>query len=441
MANIYNYLKNVSLKISNLKKLPEIFVYLLAIILLSIPLKYIFGSIACVLFLVVSFFTLHKIKFSSNKALVLPVLLYLLMVLSLIWTRDFEATVSGLQKEVLFLLIPLAFLLVPDLRRIDISKIFRLYGFGMVLYALYYFGKAIFRYIQTGNKAVFFYHELVTLDLNAIYVAVFASFAMFYFINLNNKNTLERMCIFILAVFVFLLSSKSIIFIDFLLVVYYYIYFSETKKGIKFITISSVTLFLLFSLVFVKEIRERFLIEYETAFVDNTLNEDFTDGNVYNISLNQAWNNEIFQQNHFFPGTAMRVYQIRIFKEMLQDENILFTGFGLEASQENIKKKAKEYNLYNGYGEFNFHNQYVQTFAELGIFGFLILLAMVFFNIKKALSDKNFLHIVFSLTMIILFLTESFFCRQRGIVFFIALYSMFNVYKVLPKDKQINLQS
>jgi len=429
MANIYNYLKSASLKISNLSKQPQIFVYLLAIILLSIPLKYIFGSIACILFLLVSFSSFHKIKFTFNKALLLPTMLYLLMVLSLIWTRDFEASVSGLQKEVLFLLIPLAFLFVPNLGKIDTQNIFRFYSFGMVIYALYYIGNALGRYIATQNKAVFFYHELVTLDLNAIYVAVFASFSMFYFISKKEKKPFERASIFLLAVFIFLLSSKSIIFIDFLLIIYFYIYFSDTQNGVKFVTIASVTAFLLFSLVFVEEIRERFLIEYETAFVDNTLNEDIGNGNVYNVSLKQAWNNEKFEQNHFFPGTAMRIYQIRIFKEMLQEEDILFTGFGLEASQENIRKKAYEYNLYPGYGDFNFHNQYVQTFAELGVVGFFILLAMLFLNIKKALKDKNFLHIVFSLTMIILFLTESFFCRQRGIVFFIILYSIFNVVK------------
>ncbi|WP_169628008.1 O-antigen ligase family protein [Flavobacterium soli] len=340
---------------------------------------------------------------------------------------------SGLQKEVLFFLIPLAFLLVPNLAKIDTQKIFRYYSFGMVLYALFYFGNAIVRFIQTGNKAVFFYHELVTLDLNAIYVAVFASFAMFYFISRKGKTLLEQISIFILAVFIFLLSSKSIIFIDFLLIIYFYIYFAETQNSVKLLTIASVTAFLVFSLVFVKEIRERFLIEYETAFVDNTLNEDIGNGNVYNVSLNQAWNNEKFEQNHFFPGTAMRIYQTRIFGEMLQEQNIFFTGLGLEASQENIRKKTEEHNLYPGYGDFNFHNQYVQTFAELGIFGFLILVAMLVFNIKNAIADKNFLHIVFSLTMIILFLTESFFCRQRGIVFFVVLYSIFNAVRMQKK--------
>lgn len=427
MANIYNYFKKASLKISNLAKEPLTFTYLLAVILLAIPLKYIFGSIASIVFLVACCATLGRAKFTFNKALLLPILFYGIMLLSLFWTKDQPASISGLQKELLFLSMPLCFLFIPILSKIDNQKVFRIFSFGMAGYAVYYFSKAAFAYLQTGNKNVFFYHELVTLDLNAIYVSVFASFGLFYFIAIHKRTTIENTAVLILSVFIFLLSSKSIIFIDLLLVICFYTFFSDTQKGVKALTILSISAFLLFSIVFVKQIRERFLLEYETAFVDNTLNEDFVNGEVYNMSLSQAWNNEKFQQNHFLPGTALRVYQLRIFIEMFQQQNILFTGFGLEASQDQIRKKSNEHGLYPGYGDFNFHNQYLQTFAELGLFGFLTLIAMLFFNIKKAICDENFLHIVFSLMMIVLFLTESFFCRQRGIVFFITLYCMFNV--------------
>lgn len=174
--------------------------------------------------------------------------------------------------------------------------------------------------------------------------------------------------------------------------------------------------------------RERFLLEYETAFVDNTINEKIGNENevVYNVSLKQAWNDAEFQQNQFFPGTALRVYQFRIFTELIREESVFFTGFGLEASQDQIQKKAVHYKLYNGYGDFNFHNQYVQTFAELGIFGFLIIILMLFITLKKAFQNMDFLQITFGITMIVLFLTESFFCRQRGITYFIILYCLFN---------------
>lgn len=350
------------------------------------------------------------------------------MVLSLLWTYDFKLSVAGLQKEIIFLFVPMAFLFLPKLSMEQRTSVIRIYSFGMVLFCIFYLLNAVFRYFSTGESAVFFYHELVTLDVNAIYVSVFVSLALFYFIDLKSKNNLTRVCIGFLSLMIFLLSSKSIIFIDFILIIGYYSFYSNVPKSVRYLTVTVFTSFLIFSLFFVKEVRERFLLEYETAFVDNTINDKIGNAKdtVYNVSINQAWNDEKFQQNQFFPGTALRVYQFRIFKELIQEKSVFFTGFGLEASQAQIQQKAEEYELYDGYGDFNFHNQYTQTFAELGFLGFLLLISMLGLSLKKAFKRKDFLHITFAITMIVLFLTESFFCRQRGITFFVVLYCFFN---------------
>ncbi len=436
---MYNFLKTALPKTIDFFKNPSVFIYLLAAVLITIPLENIYASIAIILFVIVSLFKIkHKI-FSFNTFLVLPIGLYFLMVLSLFWTHNFKYSLSGLQKELPFLVIPLVFAFLPKMDKNSAYKVYRSFSLAMVFYGLYYLINAAFRYAATGNKEVFFYHELVNKDLNAIYVSVFASFAVFYFISLQNKKVIDKIALFILSVLVFLLSSKSIISIDFILIICYYSFFAPISKGVKTTTISTVVLFVLGSLFFVKEVKERFLLEYETAFVDNTVNNKIGNDNakVYNISLKQAWNNPKFEKNNFFPGTALRVYQMRIFTEMLQEQHIFFTGFGLEASQEEIQKKCIEHQLYDGYGDFNFHNQYVQTFSELGIFGFLILLGMLHLNFKKSWREKDFLHIAFAITMIILFLSESFFCRQRGIVFFITIYCMFN--SVKPNLENPNL--
>ncbi len=438
MTNIYNFFKNALPKTIDFFKNPSVFIYLLAAILIAIPLKNIFTSIGIIVFVATALFHVKKATITFNKFLVLPILFYLLMALSLIWTHDYKLTINGLQKELPFLFIPLAFLFIPKINKKDSYRIFRFYSLSMAIYGVYYLLHAFFRYSISGNKDVFFYHELVTAELNAIYVSIFASFAVFYFVSIAKKTLIDKMALTVLVIVVFLLSSKSIITIDFILIVCYYSFFADIPKGVKTTTLITVSSFLVFSLVFVKEVKERFLLEYETAFVDNTINKKIGNQNekVYNVSLKQAWTVDKFQQNHFFPGTAMRVYQVRIFAEMLNENPIFFTGFGLGASQQKIIEKETEHNLYHGYGDFNFHNQYVQTFSELGIFGFLLLLGMLHLNIKKAWKEKDFLHIAFAITMIILFLSESFFCRQRGIVFFITLYCIFNMMKPDTKTQK-----
>mgnify|MGYP006185079777 FL=1 len=158
------------------------------------------------------------------------------------------------------------------------------------------------------------------------------------------------------------------------------------------------------------------------------------------VTIYEAWNKEQFTTYDFFPGTAFRVYQFRIFLEILSDEDFFWKGLGFNASQSKIQEKGVEYNIflgnehYEGYQMKNFHNQYIQVFAELGIFGLILLITILFFNIKNAFLSKDFLHIAFSILMISLFLTESFLLRQRGVAFFVIFYCLFN-YK---EQKNIN---
>jgi len=72
----------------------------------------------------------------------------------------------------------------------------------------------------------------------------------------------------------------------------------------------------------------------------------------------------------------------------------------------------------------------------LGFFGFLILVIMLLFTLKKTIQSKDFIQIAFAVLMISLFLTESFLWRQRGVVFFTMLYCLFNSGIVLNNSRQ-----
>ncbi|CAI2766046.1 O-antigen ligase family protein [Flavobacterium collinsii] len=429
MNRTSGYSKKVFNKIDELWQNKTLLVYLLTAMLITLPMKYIIGSLTGVIFLIFTLVKSKKEDFSIPKVLLLPMLLYALMLMSLFWTIESKQTIKGLQKEVLFLLIPLAFCGLPKITRNQVKKVLNYYSFAMVVFAIFYLLKAIVKFVASGNKKVFFYHELVTLEVNAIYVAVFASLAMFCLLAKKEKSIVDKTGFSILIVLIFLLSSKNIIIVDLAMIIIYYFFFSTVSRRIKRLILSTVVIVSISAVIFIKPVRDRFMIEFETILVDSSLKKTTEDnqGPIYNISLKQAWSQDKFQQNDFFPGAAFRFFQIRIFKEMLQEENIFFTGFGLDASQNKIKEKVKEHNLYPDYGEFNFHNEYIQIFSELGVFGFLLVISMLVVTIRKGIINKDFIHIAFSVTMIVLFLTESFLSRQRGIIFFIILYCMFNV--------------
>lgn len=444
MGNIYNYLNDAfqQLKQENSRHPSLLFVVLVA---LTIPLSYAVNSISLGILTLVTLLTLQKKHFKIDYYLLLPVFLYGLMVVSLFWSIDSSATLKSLSKELPLLLIPVCFMLFPTFSPEQKQRIMKYYSYGIVLFCLYYLVKAVVRFVISNDVSVFFYHELVTKDVNAIHVSVYVAVAFFYFFTKSAKKSLDYLILILLFGMVFLLSSKNIIVVFIGLMVLFHLFYSKNSKRMR---LKNLLLFLvlLISITFIGKIKDRFKMEYETIMTDSSVNDVISKGDakVYNVSIKQAWNNETFRPNDYFPGTAFRVYQFRIFTEMLQEDPIFFTGYGLDASYPKIEQKTIHYNLFlgdemqSGYQKKNFHNQYIQNFADLGIFGLILLVAMLIANLKNALKTKDFVHISFAILMISLFLTESFLWRQRGVMFFTIMYCLFNsgiAPRFLQKDK------
>lgn len=432
MANIFSFSKNVFQKTQlEYSKNPSLLFVLLA--LLFIPLGYAFNSIALGALLIVTIIAAKKDNFKLDFKLVLPIMLYFLMALSLIWTIDFNRTLSALSKELPLLIIPVCFLLFRAFSAEEKNKIINWYSHGIVFYTIFYLLKASIRFFITHDSSVFFYHELVTKDVNAIHVSLYVAIAFFYFFIKTPQSLFDKFAATLLFVMVFLLSSKNIIVVFIGLVVCHQLFYTKTSKKLRLKNLILLLVFLI-SLTFIGKIKERFKEEYETIMTDSSVNDVITKENqpVYNVSIKQAWTNEKFSPNDYFPGTAFRVYQFRIFTEMLQENPIFWNGFALDASYSKIQEKGIHYNLFlgddkqEGYQTKNFHNQYVQVFAELGIFGLIILLAMVAISLWTAIKSKNFISIAFAVLLLSLFLTESFLWRQRGVTFFILMYCLIN---------------
>ncbi len=434
MTNIYNFSKTVFQDIKKENKNNPAFVFII-LILISIPLVLILNSVFIGLLILTTIIYFRKSNFSLQIKLLFPIFLYLLMLLTVFWTIDIERTTTALAKEIPLLIIPICFMIFKPLSTIQKQKIIKYYSYGIFFYCLFYLVKAFIRFFISNNYNVFFYHELVTKEVNAIHVSVYVSIAFFYFFTKPIKKLVDYIMLVTLVVMVFLLSSKNIIVVFVGLMVVYHLFYSKLSKQMRLKNLIFVVVILI-SFTFIGKIKDRFKQEYETIMTDSTVNDVISknDGIVYNVSIKQAWTNKIFRANDYFPGTAFRVYQFRIFLEMLQENNIFWNGFGLNASYKKIEEKGIYYHLYlgdqtndnQGYQTKNFHNQYVQNFAELGVFGFLTLIIMLFVNLKNGLINKDFIHIAFAIVMISLFLTETFLWRQRGVVFFTTMYCLLN---------------
>lgn len=444
MGSIFNFLNNVWLDLKAENKEHSSFVPFILLIS-SIPLSFGINNICLVLFTlsVIIKFKSNRFKFQIN---LFPLIaLFILFALSIFWSIDITKSIHSVPKEIGLLLIPLLFMFNKPFTKEQVQKIMNYYSYSMVLYVFFCLTKAIIRFVISGNFEVFFYHELVTESVNAIHVSVYVTLAFFCFFNKVSKTKIEIILCFLLFGFLVLLSSKNIILVFFTLLIinsFYVFRKAINRKTTPIIAFFALAVFFLFF----GKMKERFNEEVQSNLSSNVdasiFKKDMQGVNV--ISVKEAWTNEEFTPNDYFPGTAFRILQIRIFSELLLEENIFWKGFGLNAAQKKIEEKAEVFHLFKGnndeegYENKNFHNEYVQIFAEIGIFGLLILVLILFINIRNALKHKYFIQIAFAVLMISLFLTESFLSRQRGVLFFTLFFCLFNsLNSNAPETKRI----
>ncbi|MDH2207360.1 MULTISPECIES: O-antigen ligase family protein [Empedobacter] len=390
--------------------------------LVTLPLPFIYNNIATILLLISVVLNYKLLKFSFNLSLILPVILFCIGAISITWSINSEESIKAISKTIPLLIIPFIFILIPPISNQQLRKLCYTFSYSIATFMVFCLIRALFRFLSDQQSNWFLYHNLVSLKVNAIYVSVFVSFSFLALISKKSKKWFDFTALAILFLSLILLSSKNLILITlFIFVIYLFNNYNKLSKK---------NLLIIFSVGIIVAITagnymfSRFYAELEDT-KDNTIIED----GVINVSLHNALYQPEFGENYYFSGTAIRLYQYRLFKEFIQEDNIFWTGFGLNAAQDKIIEKQIDRGLSKYFGELNFHNQYLQTFAELGFFGFCIVLSCVLINLYHAIRTKDFVHLSFALITISFFITESSLNRQRGIMFFILLYCLFNVVK------------
>jgi O-antigen ligase len=385
--------------LENILNSEKTYVFLIVAVLSTLLLDFAFGSISLGVLIVVCFL---NILYTTPKMVnnYLPLIaIFVIILLSLFWTVDFQKSLKGLAKFAPFILVPLAFMCIQKLSRNSIDTIFEYFASSNVVFAIIFILNAVLNFLQTQEISVFFYHNLVSLfDLNAIYVSSFFLLSYSYLILKDKLNTFTFFKVSILFLTIILLSSKLIIFLLFLITIIVF-FKSKVQKTTKLVLV------LFFALGI-------FLIAQTDVFKDRINNE-------FDKELLEVTDNDDFSMNYYpWSGSSFRLFQIRVFWELLQEDDFFFNGYGVNASQEKIVDIHNKYKLYFGFNSYNFHNQYIQIFAEIGIIGLVCLVIVLFLLLRVFLQTKNILVLSVFLLFSTLFFTESYLCTQRGIIHF-----------------------
>lgn len=383
----------------------QTYVLLIAGLLLCLPLPYAFSSIAVIVLSVISFVSLFFHPAAPLKGYWIPALLYVLLLLSLLWSEDVGKSLRGLERQLPLFIIPLSFWMMPPISKKGIHRILYLFATGLCFFALLFLTVSAYRYFYEGwTLGVFSYHGLVDLfDLNAIYISVMVSLSLLFMIFNARKRYREIVIIAVLLVFLLLLASKNVIAVTALSFVLG-LFLSRKVLGRKGLLLSALGVILVAALLYAP-IKRRWSAE---------LNTDLT---------------EVFTCDSFgifypWTGATIRLFQTRVFYELFQENDVFFTGFGINASQEKVAEVQNRYDLYCGYNTYNFHNQYLQSFAELGVFGLLILLSLLGYMLRGYFRTDQLIFLFFFLVMASVFVSETYIWRQRGLIHFMVLFGL-----------------
>jgi len=381
----------------------------------SLPFSLRLNSFSLILIFFIILTTFIKKPYFPDRRkiwyLVFPIIFFLWHAKDLASFHPFIPVWKETEKMLSFLVIPVLFALTK-IRRESFTKA-AMYGFvsALVIGGVIMLVAGAIRFVHTGDFGEFTYHNLAApIPTGAIYFSFYLIFALF---KLDDPQWLEDrpgLKFVIAGFFIFLIllsASRLMIGIGLPLLAWHYrLIISGIWRTHKIVIVFLILLIVLGSVPFFK--RAQMLIHPNLELVRS---EDFRNSPEPN-------------------GLNLRLTFWKFGMEILKEHHAWFTGVGIDRSQRLLNEKIIQYGMYTGtrkgtdtgYLNYNFHNQFIETFVRVGVPG-LVILFLILINFAIASGDNLFAPAVFIWIIIGFFLTESVLQRQAGIVFFCLVYS------------------
>ena len=338
--------------------------------------------------------------------------LYILTVISLLYTEDLKGGFWELEKGVALLLFPLLMATANPMRQSRVDFILKsflasnlIFGIISVLYATY-------KYVVDGEN-IFFYHHLVSplFNSHATYYSMYLIFSLFilYYLYFKYAKPSLTFTLFtavvtvFFSVLIYLLAIRSVIFFFTCAVLAAIIYYVYRTRNIKFGIGMLVAFFLLVFFAFRENevLKEKFFQILENYQYE--LSKDHIEG--YN-------------------GLTTRLAQWESSLSIVRKHPVF--GVGPADVQAHLQKIYLEnYLLYSYRNQFNAHSQYVQTCLGLGFIGLAVFVASLLVAGVRAMLEKNLLYLGFVVLFSFCCITESMLYVQKGLVFYSFFTSLF----------------
>ncbi len=404
------------------------------IVLLLVPATLFFykenvNSISIILLSVIWLFNKekHLYRLPDLKSLVVFIVFFTFTLYGLVISENKDYALKIIQRYLPFLIFPLVFNTIRH-REIDYDYVkigfitFTIIGsiYCQVNNLIYWswvnsFSTNDFSFFQYFTHHWFTYGELTkSIDLQpsffSLYIILASIFLIEFTIDKKVKKGITLSMLLYLTVFIIQLSSKIGVLAYVLLLVYYFFKIDfKIKRQFK------VIIFLFFAICV-----SVFL--FKSRFSDRIV--ELVD--VFKVSNDPGDNSDNVKK--------LRVYALRAFAEQ-PIEKIIF-GQGTGDSQKYLDDYYEK-NLINEDTEkeviwklkgLHYHNQFVQVFADTGVFGFICLILLFYYLFKE---NKKKGHYLFLVACLLFFLADSMLIRHKALVFFV----FFNLIYITDKNR------
>lgn len=334
--------------------------------------------------------------FANSNALIFSAL-YLFYCLGYFYSSNTAYAQTDLILKVPLLLFPLV--ISSSSLKDKTDFILKTFLIAALLSALICVVRAAYLTNVTGEN-YFYYYKLswfFHVGHYAMYLAFAAFVALYFLVKEKNKSMkwLYPIAFIFLSIIILLLSARAQIVAFFVVITcaaIAYLFKNGNKvKGFFILVLLLITSLL--SLYFIPATRARF------ASVAN--------------ELNQFSNNK--NAGSYASYLRLAIWQTGV--EVIREHPLAGVGTG-DAKDELIKKAQEKKYAIIVKKNLNYHNQFMQTWAAIGLLGFTGLVFSIIIGIAHSLKRKQFLATAFFVIVIISFLTESMLERQAGVIFY-----------------------
>jgi O-antigen ligase len=361
-----------------------------------------------------------KGTFQWNWILFSFILIYVLYVLYCIPSHDLGKASKYLEHKLSFIVFPILFSFRPNFE-VNRKKLLSAFTIGCLILGMYFVLQSVYHYSNSGDSS-YFHSSAFAPSHHPSYVAAFFSFAMFFLISeIHPTQSRKR-------------TWLSIAVISFLTILHLPL---ESLSGI--LVLGCLTAFLVlrwawltFSRWIFASIMALGILSIQVVFwIQPSLKDNLS----YTASIVSHYVESptkfIQETPSGMSGNQARLVVWTITGQIIADQPF---GIGLGNLEGEMKQRLIQLNQHELVEKnYNPHNQFLQIAAEIGLFGLLFFLSILFFVVRFAMQRKDELlaFLVFSLIVNCLF--ESMLQRQSGIVFYIMMICALLAVIQLPK--------